>query len=396
MSDSTTATTNGWPEVSQALAVTPPSGGEPASQEPRNDRPPRRPGHRLKATIAYHALRVPLISDARIRRRIRREFERGRENGFLPKQLALETVSHCNAACIMCPYPTMTRHKGTMSAEAHRQIVDSVAAWGAPITVISHAGLGEPLVDKRLHEKVAYERKVFPDAEVAVFTNASLLTEKRARELHEAGVGRISVSLNGFRKETYEAVMKLDYEPTQENLHTFLRIREEEGWPITTHVSLIPTELHSEEEIAEFRAYWTPRVDQVIVPPPITWGGFFPASGHATQWSCRYIWEVLQVDWDGTVKMCCEDYDTQYPLGKLTEQSPNDIFNGPVLRGQRERQVKGDFSIPHLCQNCVESHGVARDFWNGAVLAVAPPHTRGSADMKVIATGNLGATAAKR
>jgi len=35
---------------------------------------------------------------------------------------------------------------------------------GAPISIISHAGMGEPLTDRAIHDKIAYEKGVFPDA----------------------------------------------------------------------------------------------------------------------------------------------------------------------------------------------------------------------------------------
>ena len=72
----------------------------------------------------------------------------------------------------MCPHLSMTRKKGIMSNDVHRMIVDKIAAWGAPISLITHAGLGEPLLDPDLSRKIAYEKEVFKEAQVAVFTNA--------------------------------------------------------------------------------------------------------------------------------------------------------------------------------------------------------------------------------
>jgi radical SAM protein with 4Fe4S-binding SPASM domain len=322
--------------------------------------------HNLKVLL----LAMPVASDLLIERRIRRQFEEGLEKSFAPKQLALETVAHCNASCVMCPYPQMRRPKGIMKADVHKMIIDSTASWGAPIQVISHAGLGEPLIDKHLAEKIAYERKVFPDATLVVYTNASLLDERRATELIEAGVDRISVSLNGFYKDTYETVMKLPYERTYENLHRFVELRKGLEKAPQFHVSLIPTEHHSEQEILEFKEFWGGKADSVIVPPYITWGDFFPKLARGErQWPCRYIWEVLQIDWDGTVKMCCEDYDSEFPLGNVLEESPKAIFNSKLLNGQRRNQIAGKFDTPSICQDCHETHGVARDFWiNGNVI----------------------------
>jgi radical SAM protein with 4Fe4S-binding SPASM domain len=319
---------------------------------------------------AFAAIADP--KEHRVRRRIRQEFDRSRPNGLLPRQLAIETVNHCNAACIMCPYPTLQRQKGVMSQEVHKLIVDKVKAWGAPISFITHAGMGEPLTDRAIHGKIAYEKSVFPDARVAIYSNASALEGKRVQQLFDARLDILSVSLNAFSKNVYETVMKLPFERTWNNLHRFLELNEARGKPIEFHVSLIPTEHHNEEEIANFRSYWESRAHHVIVPPRIGWGGFQDLGTLKKQYPCRYVWEVLLVDWDGTVAMCCEDYETKFPLGKLTEQSPQEVWNSKMLQEQRRRQVEGDFAMPSICLNCIESHDVAREYWKTASVVPVP------------------------
>lgn len=312
------------------------------------------------------------VEDALIDLRMRRALAATGERGVYPRQLAIETINRCNAACSMCPYPTLQRHKGTMSLEDHRVIVDKVAAWGAPIDIISHAGMGEPLIDKTIAEKIAYEKSVFPQAKVAVYSNASALDAKRLDQLHEARLDILSVSLNAARKATYETVMQLPFERTQENLQRFLDRNRTSGHRIQLNVSLIPTEHHTPEEIEEFVAQWKGKADNVIVPPWITWGNYFAPKGKKRQYSCRYLWEVLQIDWDGTVAMCCEDYETKFPLGNILNQDPQEIWNSKMFQEQRRRQVEGDFAVPSICQNCVESHDEARAFWRRAKVVPGP------------------------
>jgi radical SAM protein with 4Fe4S-binding SPASM domain len=315
---------------------------------------------------------IPAVEEYRIRRRIRREFDKSRPNGVMPVQLAIETVNHCNAACVMCPYPTLQRPKGIMSAEVHKLIVDKVANWGAPIRTITHAGMGEPLLDRNIAEKVIYEKSVFPKAEVAIYSNASALEEHRAEQMFDARLDTFSVSLTGFSKDVYEKVMKLPFERTQTNLHRFIEMNAARGSPIQIFVSLVPTEHHTREEVQAFCDYWKPKVKGVIVPPFIGWGGHFDLKVKKHQYSCRYVWQVLQVDWDGTVAMCCEDFETKFPLGNLVKQSPHEVYNSAMFQDQRRRQVEGDFAVPSICKNCIESHEVAREFWKTATVIPVP------------------------
>ena len=301
-----------------------------------------------------------------IRSNIRRQYDISASIGVYPRQLAIETVNHCNAECVMCPYPQMKRHKGTMSKEVHRLIINKIAAWNAPIETISHAGMGEPLLDKRIEQKIIYEKQIFTNAKVAIYSNVSVLNEKRAGQILESGVDILSVSLNGYSKEVYESVMKLPFERTLANLNRFIKMNDERGHLIQINVSLVPTEHHSEKEIENFCSHWEGRVDGVIVPPYIGWGGYFDLGVRKEQYPCRYIFEVLQIDWDGTVAMCCEDFETKYPLGNLKEQGPQEVFNSPTLQEQRRRMVDGDFALPRICVDCIESHEVARQYWKQA------------------------------
>ncbi len=320
--------------------------------------------------VALRSANTPdaAVAHEQIRRRIELQVLRTPDLRVYPTQLAIETISICNAACVMCPYPTLQRPKGRMSDETHRVLCEKVRAWGAPIRAISHAGMGEPLADRQLEKRIAHEKTVFPAAQITVFTNAGLLTAERVGPLLDSGVDCLSISLNAARAATYERVMKLPFARTQDHLTRLLRANRRRKKPLKIQVSLIPTEHHSPEEIEEFRARWTGVVDAVIVPPWISWGAFFAHDTAQPQWPCRYVWDVLMVDWDGTVKMCCEDYESRFAMGNVLTDELDAIFNSAQVLQQRRAQLAGDFTCPSICRNCVESHDEARNWWRRAEL----------------------------
>ena len=81
---------------------------------------------------------------------------------------------------------------------------------------------------------------------------------------------------------------------------------------------------------------------------------------------CAFLWNVLMIDWDGTVKRCCEDYDSRFPMGNILEQAPDAIFNSAMMVANRKRQMSKDFTIPKMCKECVETLPVvAAPFWKG-------------------------------
>lgn len=295
----------------------------------------------------------------------------GDKRCFMPTQLAVETVSACNAGCIMCPSSAMKREKAVMRPEVHQTILRKISEWGAPISLITHAGLGEPLLDRMLEERIQQEKKVFPDAQVIVYTNGSLLDEERALKLIDSGVDIVSFSINGFRKETYEAVMKLPRDNTYKNVERFCEIKQKLGSKVGMCVSLIKTDLCSQQELEEYKQFWETKKIQVITPPWISWGNHFEHSIRKHQLPCFYIWKTMMIDQDGTVKMCCEDYDSQYPLGNIMTQSPSEIFNSARMQQQRIDQLNGNFSRPEICKNCTETFEPARDFWMSSPALMA-------------------------
>lgn len=299
----------------------------------------------------------------------------GDRRAFKPTHLAIEVTNACNADCIMCPYSSQTRLKGVMKAGEHALIIDKMKAWDAPVNMITHAGLGDPLLDKRLEDKLVYEKSIFPNAQVIVYTNGGLLDEARARRLLASPVDVVSFSVNGFRKETYEEVMKIPRDATYANIERFNALRREQPRRVRMAVSLVKTDLCSPEEIREFVEYWRGKVDDVILPPWISWGDYFEKDANQDEEHvpCFYIWKTMMIDHDGTVKMCCEDYDSKYKMGNILEQDPNEIFNSARMMRQRSDQLRGDFSAPKICNGCSEAKTSARGFWLQAVLHPTTP-----------------------
>ncbi|MFP5223876.1 MAG: radical SAM protein [Acidobacteriota bacterium] len=290
----------------------------------------------------------------------------------LPDQLALETVNSCNARCLMCPGKKLSRPRGVMSPENHRHIVDTVVRWGAPIGLITHAGMGEPLLDPGLPVKIAYEKSRLPGASVVVYTNGALLDQGRGEELLASGADVVSVSLNALDPDVYARITGLDRDRTYANVEAFIDGARRAGSSLRTQVSLIPSPHSPERDREDFARYWRERGVDAVMPPLIHWGEARPDGGPAQRFPCLYLWKVLMVDQNGTVKPCCEDFDSSLPLGNLLEDDPDEVFNSPAVRRMRLAQLRGDFSRPGICASCAETGPTARQYWEGAGPLFAP------------------------
>ena len=102
--------------------------------------------------------------------------------GRFPAVVRIETTNACNARCIICPHGDIRRPIRHMDDDLFTRIVDECAACGCREVHLHN--FGEPLLDKRLEDRVRYAKnKGLP--KVKIFSNGSLLSERRARGLIE-------------------------------------------------------------------------------------------------------------------------------------------------------------------------------------------------------------------
>jgi len=117
-------------------------------------------------------------------------------------------------------------------------------------------GFGEPLERLDLVLEVTRWLKRHYWKTVRVDTNGQgyLLNRGRnvARELKEAGVDKVSVSLNAYDKETYNQICKPMFEDAYENVLEFIKKAKEEGIETeATAVTITDVEITKVKELAE-------------------------------------------------------------------------------------------------------------------------------------------------
>jgi len=117
----------------------------------------------------------------------------------------LESAIACNLRCVMCPWPEYARkvdNKGIMEPEVWAAIQPHLEE----IQSIDFTGGGEPLMQPRLVEWITEAHAA--GCETGFLTNGTLLTPEKSAAAIEAGVDWVCVSVDGARKETYEAIRR--------------------------------------------------------------------------------------------------------------------------------------------------------------------------------------------
>ncbi|MDA8064827.1 MAG: radical SAM protein [Thermaerobacter sp.] len=115
-----------------------------------------------------------------------------------PRLVAWESTRACNLDCVHCRAEAVREHhpEQLTTQEAFR-LVDDIGSWGKPVILIISGG--EPLLREDIYEVAA--RGTARGLRVVMSPNGTLLTPERVRRIKEAGVARISVSLDGSSAE---------------------------------------------------------------------------------------------------------------------------------------------------------------------------------------------------
>lgn len=281
------------------------------------------------------------------------------ENAEFPKKVTIETTGHCNANCTMCTRDIMKRPLTVIDDQLFRSLIDQCAENGAEKVYLS--GFGEPFMDPKLEEKVAYAKNAGIPT-VSIFTNASLITETRAKKLLDAGIDEINISIDGFTEKTYEKIRQgLSFKIVTQNINNLLKEIEKRksGPTILFEVVLLKENIH-EKELA--KKEWGSKVDNIIFRQPQSWVGdneeslsvYTPHSSktRAQRPPCHYIWTWLNIYADGTVPICCLDYDCSYNAGDATKATLKEIWQSEKYKSARNHHLQGKQKEIDICSKC--------------------------------------------
>jgi MoaA/NifB/PqqE/SkfB family radical SAM enzyme len=290
-----------------------------------------------------------------------------------------------------------------MSWELFTRIVDQIPNLQRAVL----HGVGEPMLVKSLPKMVRYleERGTY----VLFNTNGTVLNEKNGRALIDAGLDELRVSLDAANAKSFRAIRGKDYfGRILKNVRAFRDLQEREG-KVRPHVSAWLTGL--KETIAELPAFVKvaaeigvkevylqrlvffesdaighARPDQALYEQMSreesgyleaatelarSYGITFSASGAASEpgmslkrndngapspWTlCRRPWTVMYFTANGRSLPCCiapfsqRGYEN-YTLGDATQQTLQEIWNGPAYRSFREALLSD--APPSACASC--------------------------------------------
>ena len=282
-----------------------------------------------------------------------------------PRIVDVEPTNACNFRCLMCPTgnKAMKRDTGVMAPETFHALADMLP----PGTGVRFIGWGEPLMHPDIVRfvNICHRKGLLTHLN----TNGSHLDGSLASRLVAAGLTSIKFSFQGVERQSYREMRNTDFfDGLFETVKMFHRVRA--GTYPFIQVSTTTT-YETAEQVEAFRKLFAPICDHLSVGRTIfahmdlgaarlrpdeadmlqRLSGYEPKLKHPDP--CPEVYDKLTVAWDGTVRVCCNDYDGHTVLGNVNTHSLAEIWRHPVIEEYRARLADGEYSGP-LCGGCFD------------------------------------------
>src|SRR6516164_7106633 len=139
----------------------------------------------------------------------------------LPVEYIVETTAKCNLYCPMCPREVYKQPKADMSDAVFERLVRESGSTAEHMMLI---GLGEPFMDPKIYERIEFCHR--HSVSTLLSTNGTFLDERYAAKVLDSPLEQITLSFDGFKKETFEFYRKgAKFERVRDNFVNFARLK---------------------------------------------------------------------------------------------------------------------------------------------------------------------------
>jgi radical SAM protein with 4Fe4S-binding SPASM domain len=330
----------------------------------------------------------------------------------------VEITNLCNFHCTFCPDEIMERHRGVMSYEDACRIFDQIAEQKnrlGPLYPVKLHQMGEPTIHPKLVDIVRYAERE-KGINIELNTNCSLLTEPLVDGLYQAGLTNLILSYQTPDAESFVTRKAKNKKLTFEAYLDKVRMAVERKFAVnastkveidimntlgSSGIRIVGTNAKADRVMLDWIAFARsverkyglepkkhdlnfvdggfrflehdadtgryeilPGVD-ILWKELHTWGNIIEGNDvqQGVDGYCPAPNEQFVILWDGTVTVCCTDYEGTLAMGNVHEQSIEEIWTGPkwrrlrstmwenVLESKTCRVCKGvEASAPELVQ----------------------------------------------
>jgi len=260
----------------------------------------------------------------------------------------IEISTICNYSCSFCPLNTngFNRKKETMSLELFEKILNKLPK---EIDVITLSGMGEPFLDNTIFDKIKMCKE--RGYKVNALTNGSAFTLDKITKLINSKIDSLRISFHYYNIDKYKNLTGAT-ENDYKNVVELINILHYSKNNIETIITVDVIE-EDKKDIENIINNFEKKVSLIEVWKVHNWSSWSNnRKGVRSKKTCgRPLNGPLQIQVDGTVNMCCFDFNGILLLGDLKTQSLDEIFNSKMYNNIKlfhEGKENNDI----LCKKC--------------------------------------------
>ena len=223
----------------------------------------------------------------------------------------LSITDLCNRKCVFCPrvdpdvYPNNDEE---ISLKLYEKIMVELVSYGWN-GAIAYAGFGEPLLHNKLLDLVLMTKMYLPNSYLEIVSNGDRLTAKICKDLYEAGLDMMRVSLyDGAHQIPIFEQMRSDIGVDEKQFILRYRYNKDDNYGL----------------ILSNRAGTLNYSDLKKMELPLKRECYFP-------------FYKLMIDYNGRVLLCSHDWWKKLSGGDLNKQSIFEVWTGKVMKSVRNQ-----------------------------------------------------------
>lgn len=237
--------------------------------------------------------------------------------------VAIETTTSCNRTCSYCP---VSNHRNAHSKESASITDETFLNILIQLSNLDFSGklalqgYGEPLLDPNLKQRITLSRKYLPNAYITINSNGDFLTEKKLQELLDCGLCHIYITNHSKQKSIPKHLQAILEKPALKNYVSYyqeLKKLQNRGGSI---------------DISDFEKENR-------------------TAGKKDSEKCITSARTLNIRADGEIIFCDNDYEKNFAVGNVNQNSIEEIWFSQKYVKIREQIRKQTFT-QELCQKC--------------------------------------------
>ena len=122
------------------------------------------------------------------------------------RMIAWEVTRSCNLSCIHCRASAeMGPYEGELTTKQCFDVIDQIVSFAQPVVILTG---GEPLMRDDIFEIASYGTQ--KGLRMVMAPNGTLITEENAEKMKQAGIERVSISIDGATRESHNNFRQME------------------------------------------------------------------------------------------------------------------------------------------------------------------------------------------